>query len=165
MSIFTRIVNFFRQVFAHDENQVLIKLLVDDIKLMPNKAHWDDSGYDIRSAENKTVVIPPGETVSISCGFAMELPTGYEAQVRPRSGLALKHQITVLNTPGTIDCGYHGEVKVILSNFGKTEFRVRYGDRIAQLVVMKVPRVTLLQTNKLHNSVRGDNGFGSTGTK
>lgn len=165
MSIVTRIVNFFRRVFNHDENQVLIKLLEDDIKLMPSKAHWDDSGYDIRSAENKTITIAPGETISISCGFAMELPAGYEAQVRPRSGLALKHQITVLNTPGTIDCGYHGEVKVILTNFGKNEFRVRYGDRIAQLVISKVPSVTLLQATNLHKSVRGADGFGSTGTK
>lgn len=165
MSIYSKIVNFFRRVFNHDETQILIKLLSNDMKLFPLKAHWDDSGYDIRSAETKTVVIKPGETVSVGCGFAMGLPLGYEAQIRPRSGLALKHQISVLNSPGTIDCGYHGEVKVILTNFGKTEFKVRYGDRIAQMVIAEAPPVVLLRVTKLRDSCRGTDGFGSSGTK
>ena len=163
MSLYDKIISFLKTTFSHGSPQVLIKMLVDDPKLIPSKAHWDDSGYDLRSAENKVVIIHPGETVSISCGFAMELPMGHEAQVRPRSGLALKHSITVLNSPGTIDYGYRGEVKVILSNFGKNEFKVRYGDRIAQMVIMHLPEVSLIKTEKIKDTARGENGFGSTG--
>lgn len=165
MSLYDKIISWFKQIFGGDTPQVLIKLLTDDKKLIPTKAHWDDSGYDIRSAEKQTVVINPGDTVSICCGFAMELPMGHEAQVRPRSGLALKHGITVLNSPGTIDYGYRGEVKVIMSNFGKNEFKVKYGDRIAQMVVVKVPDVAMVLTSELTNTDRSDGGFGSTGTK
>ncbi len=165
MNLYDKITSWFKQIFGGDTPQVLVKLLVDDKKLIPTKAHFGDSGFDLRSSEQEVSVIKPGETKSISCGFAMELPMGYEAQVRPRSGLALKHSITVLNTPGTIDYGYRGEVKVILSNFGKNDFKVRYGDRIAQMVIMHVPRISIVNTDKLSDTARGQDGFGSTGIK
>ena len=144
--------------------QVLVQLLVDDRRLLPIKAHSSDSGYDIRSAEKKTITIPSGETRVVSCGFAMALPPGFEAQIRPRSGLAAKHGITVLNSPGTIDEGYRGEIKVVLTNLGKDNFRVRYGDRIAQMVIARIPEVGIAQVEKLSGADRGADGFGSTGT-
>ena len=164
MGLLAKISYVFSQIFEHDRPTVRIKLLNGDDKLLPVKAHWDDSGYDVRSAEKKVVVIQPGETVSVSCGFAMELPHYYEAQIRPRSGLALKHSITVLNTPGTIDNGYRGEVKVILANFGKNEFKVHYGDRIAQMVIMYIPEMLVIPVSKLSETDRNKGGFGSSGT-
>ncbi len=164
MSLYDKVKSFFIRVFGHSTPQVLIKMLVENPKLMPSKAHWDDSGYDLRSAEIKPIIIRPGETTIIPCGFAMEIPVGYEAQIRPRSGLAIKHGITVLNTPGTIDCGYRGEVKVILTNFGKNDFKIAYTNRIAQMVISKVPNVSLISVSKLHQSGRNENGFGSSGT-
>lgn len=117
---------------------------------------------DIRAAEDK--VLRPSETGLIATGFQLEIPPGYEAQVRPRSGLALKHGIGVLNSPGTIDADYRGEVKVILTNFGREDFVVRRGDRIAQLVVAPVVRATLLETDNLGDTGRGGGGFGHTGS-
>lgn len=107
--------------------------------------------------------IPPGETALISTGIAIELPPGTEAQVRPRSGLALKHSISVPNTPGTVDAGYRGEIRVILINHGKHPFEVLKGMRIAQMVIMPVIRAELEEVKSLSDSVRGEGGFGSTG--
>ena len=130
--------------------------------VLPRYSHAGDAGLDLFAAVN--VVLPPGETALIKTGIAIELPTGTEAQVRPRSGLALKHAVTVLNTPGTIDEGYRGEVGVILINHGKTTFTVTAGMKIAQLVV--APRVTVdvVEAESLSDTPRGGGGFGSTGS-
>ena len=131
--------------------------------LFPRKAHEDDAAFDLRSRVD--VVIPSGKIILVPTGVFMELPVGYEAQVRPRSGLALKHGITVLNTPGTIDAGYRGEVGVILINAGPADFTVARGDRIAQMVVQKLTDVELVAVEKLSETARGAGGFGSTGIK
>ena len=109
------------------------------------------------------MIIKPGEIVMIPTGIAIELPPGYEAQIRPRSGLAINHGITLLNTPGTIDSDYRGEIKVILINLGKKEFKVKRGDRIAQMVVSKYAKVEWEETNELNATKRGAGGFGHTG--
>ncbi|MBR6323374.1 MAG: dUTP diphosphatase [Victivallales bacterium] len=131
--------------------------------LFPRKAHEDDAAFDLRSRVD--AVIPSGKITLVPTGVFMELPIGYEAQVRPRSGLALKHGITVLNTPGTIDAGYRGEVGVILINAGPADFTVARGDRIAQMVVQKLADVELVAAEQLSDTNRGTGGFGSTGVK
>ena len=131
--------------------------------LFPRKAHEDDAAFDLRSRVD--VAIPSGKIVLVPTGVFMELPVGYEAQVRPRSGLALKHGITVLNTPGTIDAGYRGEVGVILINVGPADFTISRGDRIAQMVVQELADVQLVAVEKLSETNRGTGGFGSTGVK
>ncbi len=119
------------------------------------------SGIDLHSAESLT--IKPGEFQVIDTGIAIELPKGLEAQVRPRSGLAVKYGIGVLNSPGTIDADYRGEIKVILFNFGKKTFKIKKYDRIAQLVFSSVTKVTLKEQKKLSKTARGSGGFGHTG--
>jgi dUTP pyrophosphatase len=128
---------------------------------LPEYAHQGDAGIDIFSVEE--VVIEPGSSKLIRTGIIIELPEGTEAQVRPRSGLALKNQITVLNSPGTIDAGYRGEVGVILINHGKTAFLVEEGMKIAQMVIQPVLRVEVEEVDELSDSSRGQGGFGSTG--
>jgi dUTP pyrophosphatase len=118
---------------------------------------------DIHAAVHDVVVLQPGETALIPSGFRMEIPRGFEGQVRPRSGLAVKHNVGVLNSPGTIDADYRGEVKVILTNFGKTEFPVRRGDRVAQLVIVPVARAEWREVPDLDETARGEGGFGHTG--
>jgi dUTP pyrophosphatase len=118
---------------------------------------------DIRAVVDHDVVIPPGETVLIPSGFAIALPEGYEAQIRPRSGLAIKHQVGVLNSPGTIDADYRGEVRIILTNFGREEFVVKRGDRIAQMVIAPYSRAEWIERESLEATTRGDGGFGHTG--
>lgn len=142
------------------EFNIKINLLHEDAK-MPHRANEGDAGLDIYSIEEK--VINVGETSLISTGIQMELPKGTEAQIRPRSGLALKHSVTVLNSPGTIDEGYRGELKVILINHGREAFVVEKGMRIAQMVIAPVLQVTLTQTGNLTDSDRGNSGFGSSG--
>ncbi|WP_350340618.1 dUTP diphosphatase [Candidatus Solincola tengchongensis] len=137
-----------------------IKRLRPDVEL-PSYAHPGDAGLDIRSAEE--VVLQPGERALVSTGFAMALPEGYAAFVQPRSGLASKHGISIVNTPGLIDCHYRGEVKVILVNLGGEPFRVRKGDRIAQMVIQRVERAEVLEVEELEDTARGEGGFGSTG--
>ncbi len=129
--------------------------------LAPRKAHPDDAAFDLKAREDG--VVGPGCVRLVPTGLVLELPAGYEAQVRPRSGLALKRAVTVLNTPGTIDAGYRGEVGVILYNAGPEEFRIARGDRIAQLVVQQLPEVVLEPAEVLRPSDRGAGGFGSTG--
>ena len=131
--------------------------------LMPKRAHEDDAAFDIKSRVDMTV--EPGKPHLVPTGIFMEFPEGYEAQVRPRSGLALKHAITILNTPGTIDAGYRGEVGVIMLNAGTEDFQIARGDRIAQMVINKLPKVELLAVDTLSDSTRGAGGFGSTGRK
>lgn len=118
---------------------------------------------DLHSAVESTVLIHPGESGLIPTGFRVEIPLGYEGQVRPRSGLALKHSIGVLNAPGTIDADYRGEVKVILTNFGKVDFEVKRGDRIAQLVISPVARACWDEVTVIDETERGSGGFGHTG--
>ena len=134
----------------------------NDIPL-PAYATDGSSGMDIRAAVEEEVIIPPNQTMLIPIGFYIEVPNGYEAQVRPRSGLAIKYGISVLNTPGTIDADYRGEVKVILTNFGKDNFVIRRGDRIAQLVIAPVIQAEWEEVPTLDETPRGAGGFGHTG--
>ncbi len=120
---------------------------------------------DIPAAVGTDVVLQPGETALIPTGFSIELPRGIEGQVRPRSGLAIKHGIGILNAPGTIDSDYRGEVKIILSNFGKEPFTIHRGDRIAQLVLAKLAKAEFVQVEALSETSRGAGGFGHTGRK
>lgn len=123
------------------------------------------AGLDLMAAlgPGEIVTIEPGARALIPAGFALELPAGYEAQIRPRSGLALRHGITVLNSPGAIDADYRGEVKMLLINLGESPFAIRRADRIAQLVVQRVARAKIEVATKLSASPRGGGGFGSTG--
>lgn len=130
--------------------------------VLPNYAHPGDAGLDLYACEEKE--LQPGERALIPTGIAIELPPFTEAQVRPRSGLALKHGVTVLNTPGTIDEGYRGEVGIILINLGNKPFKVEKGSKIAQLVVKPVLRVEVQEVQHLSETIRGEGGFGSTGT-
>lgn len=129
--------------------------------VLPGYAHPGDAGMDLCSAQSLT--IPPGGRALVHTGLAMALPAGYEAQVRPRSGLALKRGISVLNTPGTVDEGYRGEIGVILVNLGDADFTVSKGDRIAQMVVAPVTRAQVVEVEELGDTDRGEGGFGSTG--
>ena len=120
------------------------------------------SGFDINAACKDEVVVSPGKVVLVPAGFKLSIPPGYEAQVRPRSGLALKNRIGVLNSPGTIDSDYRGEIGVILYNFGEEEFVVHRGERIAQLVFNRLPSVRLVEFQNLDTTERGAGGFGHT---
>lgn len=128
---------------------------------LPHYATEHAAGMDIVSAEDVTLV--PGGRHAVSTGFAIAIPEGYEVQVRPRSGLALKHGISMPNTPGTIDADYRGEMKVIMINHGSEPFEVRRGERIAQLVPAKVQRAVFAEVDELDDTARGAGGFGSTG--
>ena len=129
--------------------------------MLPAYAHASDAGMDICSIEDLS--IDPGARALVRTGLAFALPPQFEAQVRPRSGLALKKGVTVLNSPGTIDAGYRGEVGVILANFGNEPFEVRKGDRIAQVVVAPVTQAEIVEVASLDETDRGAGGFGSTG--
>lgn len=137
-----------------------VKKIHPDARL-PEYAHPGDAGLDIFALETK--ILAAGESALILTGIQIELPNYTEAQVRPRSGLALKHQITLLNTPGTIDAGYRGEVGVIMINHGKSDFKIEKGMKIAQLVLQPVYHTTVIEVNDLNDSQRGDKGFGSSG--
>ena len=141
--------------------EVKIKLEPECSNLFPTKAHPDDAGYDLYSRID--AVLEPLSGMAIPVGFAMELPSGYEAQIRPRSGLAAKHHITVTNSPGTVDANYRGEIKAILYNLGKEPFIIQCGDRIAQMVICKLPEIELQEVTALSESDRGTGGFGSSG--
>jgi len=128
----------------------------------PQRATGGAAGLDVYAAEG-VVNIPPGDACGIGIGFSAAVPAGYEIQVRPRSGLAFKHGVTVLNSPGTIDSDYRGEIKVILINHGAEPFQVRRGDRIAQLVLAPVIPWEVIEVDELDETERGERGFGSTG--
>lgn len=130
---------------------------------LPVYASSGAAGLDICSAED--LVIPPGERAMVDTGFAVEVPYGFEMQVRPRSGLAAKHGISVVNTPGTVDSDYRGEIKIILINHGDETFEVERGDRIAQLIVAASTRVEVREVGELSTTRRGEDGFGSTGRR
>lgn len=134
----------------------------DDVPL-PSYATDHAAGMDIHAAVEEDLDLQPGESKLVPTGFAIALPPGHEAQVRPRSGLAIKHGIGILNSPGTIDADYRGEVKIILTNFGNAPFTIHRGDRIAQLVVTRHERVTWQETQALDQTARGPGGFGHTG--
>lgn len=136
----------------------------EDIQL-PQKMSSLASGFDLHAAVNEPVTLQPGDRMLIPTGFALAMPDELEAQIRPRSGLAYKHGITTLNSPGTIDADYRGEVKVLLINHGKEPFTIERNERIAQMVFQVVPAVQLLEVDELSETVRGTGGFGHTGTK
>ena len=130
---------------------------------LPSYESNDAAGMDLRAALGETLVLKPGERTLIPTGFKMALPPGYEAQIRPRSGLAFRNGITMLNSPGTIDSDYRGEVKVLAINHGNEPFEVNHGDRIAQMVIAPVTRANTEEVKSLDETQRGDGGFGSTG--
>jgi dUTP pyrophosphatase len=130
---------------------------------LPSYATNGSSGLDLCSANIEDIIIKPNNSCLIPTGLSIALPIGFEAQVRPRSGLALKKSITVLNTPGTIDSDYRGEIGIILINHGKEDFIVGNGMKVAQLIVSKYEKVSLDICNELDNTERGEGGFGSTG--
>lgn len=130
---------------------------------LPRPASPGSVGLDLRAAIERDLEIAPGGRVLVPTGFAVELPPGFEGQVRPRSGLALEHGVTLPNSPGTVDSDYRGEIRVILANLGARPYVVRRGDRIAQLVVAPVARVELEEVDELTSTGRGGGGFGSTG--
>lgn len=142
--------------------ELKVKKIVKSAKL-PQYAHPGDAGLDLFSIEEREIL--PGETALIHTGIKIELPQNTEAQIRPRSGLALKNSITVLNTPGTIDEGYRGEIGVILINHGKVPFKVEKGMKIAQMVIKPVLRVNVIEVDELSDTQRNENGFGSTGVR
>lgn len=130
---------------------------------LPVYATGGSAGMDLRAALERDVTIQPGSVELVPTNLSVEIPTGYEIQVRPRSGLAAKHGIGVLNSPGTIDSDYRGEVKVILFNFGKEPFVIKRGDRIAQMILSKIYLMNVVETDSLNESDRGAGGFGHTG--
>lgn len=140
---------------------MLVKVKLLD-GFMPERQHLDDAGLDLRAAEDACVWT--ASKVQVRCGICLEIPSGFEGQVRSRSGLAHKHGIFVLNSPGTIDAGYRGEIIVCLMNLGAERFDIKRGDRIAQLVIHALPSVVLIEAKELDVSERGVGGFGSTGT-
>ena len=144
--------------------KILIKRLSKEVSL-PKYETKGSSGMDLAANINTKIYIDPGKSVVIPTGLALSIPKGYEVQIRPRSGLAAKKNISVLNTPGTIDADYRGEIKVILVNLGKDSFEVENGLRIAQMVVCPVVQAQLEEINDLSETERGDGGFGSTGIK
>ena len=143
--------------------QVKIRMEEGCEDLLPAKAHHDDAAFDLKSRVD--MVVEPGTPHLVATGIFMEFPSGYEAQVRPRSGMALKHALTVLNTPGTIDAGYRGEVSVIMLNAGREPYEIKRGDRIAQMVINQLPEVEIIAVEALSDTDRGAGGFGSTGKK
>lgn len=135
-------------------------------KFFPKKAHVGDAAFDLIAANENTIFVEPLGTALVPTGFKMELPFGWEAQIRPRSGNALKKKIQIANSPGTIDSNYRGEVGVIVFNANKLEtLTIERGDKIAQMVISKIPKVMLTRTSDLSDSERGSNGFGSTDKK
>ena len=130
---------------------------------LPAYQSEDAAGLDLVAAVEEAMILSPLGRALVPTGLAMALPSGYEAQVRPRSGLAAKHGVTVLNSPGTIDADYRGEIKVILINLSDTPFTIGRGERIAQMVIAPVSRARLVETEALDATIRGDGGFGSTG--
>ena len=145
-------------------DSVLVPLLTDYEEYIPVYASSLAAGADLKAACQTSIVLEPGCSCLVMTGVKMAIPEGYELQIRPRSGLALKHQITVLNTPGTIDADYRGEIGVILINHGKSPFVITQGMRIAQAVLAKVERAEFVSQKHLQTTARGEGGFGHSGT-
>ena len=144
--------------------KIQIKKLSHSVSI-PKYETSGSSGMDIAAHIKNNIIINPGEKALVSTGFSIAIPRGYEVQIRPRSGLAAKKNITVLNTPGTIDADYRGEIKVLLINHGKEKFVIENGERIAQMVVCPIVQANLEEVKELSETERGPGGFGSTGTK
>ena len=144
--------------------KILIKRLSKEVSL-PKYETNGSSGMDLAANVDDIINIQPGKTAIIPTGLALSIPKGFEVQIRPRSGMAAKQKISVLNTPGTIDADYRGEIKVILINLGEKSFTVERGIRIAQMVVCPIVQAQLNEVNDLSETERGEGGFGSTGTK
>ena len=142
--------------------KVLIKKLESSVKL-PSYKTSGASGMDLMAYIDKSIELKPGESCLVPTGLSVAFPEEYEIQIRPRSGLAAKNNISVLNTPGTIDSDYRGEIKVILFNHGNKNFKINNNDRIAQMILTPVIKMDLEETNELPESIRGAGGFGSTG--
>jgi len=145
---------------------MILKIKKIDDKLtnpLPAYATEHASGMDVTSSSVQDVVIDPQTTMLIPTNLILEIPVGYEAQIRPRSGLALKHNIGILNSPGTIDADYRGELKILLTNFGKVPFTVKFGERIAQMVICSVVQAKLEVADELSETSRSSGGFGHTG--
>ena len=143
---------------------ILIKYLNESKDLYRlEKATKGSAGFDLLASINDPLEIEAGKSLLVPCGFSLQMPNHFEAQVRPRSGLALKNSVTVLNTPGTIDSDYRGEICVILINHGQTSFKITRGMRIAQIIFKENPEVNLVEVDKLNDTKRGSGGFGSTG--
>jgi dUTP pyrophosphatase len=142
-----------------------INIINKSSNVLPHYETIASAGMDIRAHLENEIVLPPMERVIIPTGLFMELPVGYEAQVRPRSGLAAKHGLTVLNSPGTVDADYRGEIGVILVNLSNTAFTIKNGERIAQMVIAKHDRAEWEEVQSLSDTSRGTGGFGSTGRK
>ena len=146
--------------------EIKIKKLQHGSRLpLPTFATPGSSGVDLYAAVEKPVILQPGEISLIHAGIIVEIPPGYEGQVRPRSGLALKHGIGIVNSPGTIDSDYRGEVAIILINFGRHPFTISHGDRIAQMVFHRVEPATIIEVTEVNDTHRGAGGFGHTGLK
>jgi dUTP pyrophosphatase len=147
-------------------NRIAVKIrrLEDNEELpLPSYRSENSSGMDIRASVKDPVLLKPGEIRLIPTGLAVSVPTGYEAQIRPRSGLALRHGISMVNSPGTIDSDYRGEIGIILINHGAEPFTIRRGDRIAQMIISKVYHAELVEVDELDHTARGQGGFGHTG--
>lgn len=140
-----------------------IKIINKSEHKLPEYETDASAGMDLRANISEAVILKPLARAIIKTGLFIELPVGFEAQVRPRSGLAAKHGLTVLNSPGTVDADYRGEIGVILVNLSNTDFKIENGERIAQLVIAKHERATWLEVNQLNETSRGEGGFGSTG--
>ncbi len=142
-----------------------VKLINQSKNQLPAYETEASAGVDLRADIEQSIMLKPLERVVVKTGLFIELPIGYEAQIRPRSGLAAKHGITVLNSPGTIDADYRGEIGVILVNLSNVDFEIQSGDRIAQMVIAKHERVSFNQASELTDTARGAGGFGSTGVQ
>lgn len=136
---------------------------IKDNAIIPKYAHQGDAGVDLYSIED--YLLKPSERVLVSTGIKISIPKGYEAQIRPKSGLALNHGISIVNTPGTIDADYRGEIGIITINLGKEDFKIEKGKKIAQMIFNKVEEAEFEEVEELENTTRGEGGFGSTGHK
>ncbi len=144
-------------------HDVEIKIINTSDNQLPEYATPGSSGLDLRANLTAPLILKPLERAMVGTGIYVEIPLGFEAQVRPRSGLAFKHGLTCLNSPGTVDSDYRGEIKVILINLSNEEYTISHGDRIAQMVICKIERALVQPAEQLASSARGDGGFGHTG--
>jgi len=144
--------------------KIPINIIASDDDCVPKYATLGAAGADLKANISDNIILSPGEAKLISTGIFLEIPSGFEVQIRPRSGLALKNSVTVLNTPGTIDSDYRGEIKVILINHSKVDFCVEPKMKIGQMILAPTYQAEFIKTEKLTTSIRGEKGFGSTGT-
>jgi len=152
------------KVFASYSKDKMVEIKVKKLRkeaILPKRAYEHDAAFDLHAAED--VMLKQGERKAVKTGLSLEMPQNYHAEIRPRSGLAAKHGVTIINTPGTIDSGYRGELMVLLINHGNEDFLVREGERIAQMMFSKVDPVTFTEVDDLENSERGGKGLGSSG--